>query len=397
MAEPRVRFRQDEGGNYPAWQEYELNKILIERNEPHLITEDAPQLSFTIEQGVIYPNDKKTNKRDFLMKDKDNKKFLLTELNDIIYNPANLKFGAIHRNTLGRGVVSPIYAIFHTDQNSEFIEGIVTNPKFIKRSLKYLEGSVIKLMTLKPRDFVKMKVWIPCIEEQKKIADFLSSVDEVITASEKEVANLETQKKAVMKKIFSQEVLFRKPDGSKFPEWEEKSFEDIASLITTSIDPSKAGQMHCVELEHLEQNSGRRLGYIVAEKQNSMKRLFKTGDVLFGKLRPYLRKFWLATENGCCSTEIWVLRPNDVVLSEFLLSLVSSDPFISIANTSEGTKMPRANWDLVSGVEFSVPCLEEQRLIADFLSSFDDAISAAKKELELWKVLKKGLLQQMFV
>ena len=86
MAEPIVRFKRDDGSSYPAWKEYALDDILSERNEPHLITDDAPQLAFTIEQGVIFPEDKKTNKRDFLMKDKDNKKFLLTEYNDIIYN-----------------------------------------------------------------------------------------------------------------------------------------------------------------------------------------------------------------------------------------------------------------------------------------------------------------------
>ena len=213
----------------------------------------------------------------------------------------------------------------------------------------------------------------------------------------KEVANLETQKRAVMKKIFSQEVRFKRADGSEFPEWEEKPFEEIASLITASIVPSKAGTMHCVELEHLEQGSGQRLGYVEAENQSSNKRLFETGDVLFGKLRPYLKKYWLATEDGCCSSEIWVLRPLSGVLSEYLLAIVSSDDFISVANTSEGTKMPRASWNLVANAEFPVPSFEEQRLIADFLSNFDEAIAAAKKELELWKELKKGLLQQMFV
>ena len=59
--------------------------------------------------------------------------------------------------------------------------------------------------------------------------------------------------------------------------------------------------------------------------------------------------------------------------------------------------MPRASWDLVANAEFPIPSFEEQRLIADFLSDFDEAIAAAKKELELWKELKKGLLQQLFV
>ena len=61
------------------------------------------------------------------------------------------------------------------------------------------------------------------------------------------------------------------------------------------------------------------------------------------------------------------------------------------------TGMPKINRDELGYFKFRVPCLEEQRLIANFLSNFDEAIAAAKKELELWKELKKGLLQQMFV
>lgn len=397
MAEPRMRFKRDDGSNYPAWIEYELDEILTERNELHLITEDAPQLSFTIEQGVIYPENKKTNKRDFLMKDRDNKKFLLTEYNDIIYNPANLKFGAIHRNALGRGVVSPIYAIFYTDQHPEFIEGIVTNPAFIKRSLKYLEGTVVKLMTLKPRDFVKMRVWIPCLEEQKKVADFLNVINEIIDTSETEVKNLELQKKAVVNSLFSQEVRFTKEGGFAFPKWEAHCFEDLALLRKEKCDPKTAVRHHCIELEHINQGTGSINGYTFSDEQNSIKNVFYKGDVLFGKLRPYLRKYYLADFDGVCSSEIWVLKAKGVLLPSYLYYLVGTDKFIAMTNVTSGTKMPRADWSLLSVSEFDVPCIEEQRLIADFLSDFDKAIAAAKRELELWKELKKGLLQQMFV
>ena len=403
MAEPRLRFKDDNGNAYPEWQEYELDEILTERNEPHLITEDAPQLSFTIEQGVIYPEDKKTNKRDFLMKDKDNKKFLLTEYNDIIYNPANLKFGAIHRNVLGRGVVSPIYAIFYTDQNPAFIEGIVTNPKFIKSSLKYLEGTVVKLMTLKPRDFVKMKVWIPLLEEQKKIADFLSSVDEVIAASEQEVANLETQKKAVMKKIFSQEVRFKREDGTDFPEWEERPFYNCVDINANMVQPDVElyGDLPHIGPGNIEKGTGSLTEYKFVRDETliSGKYLFSEKDVIYGKINPQLMKVAYPRFKGLCSADAYPISVHpDVMLPEFLLYSLLETRFVKYSiSVSMRTGMPKINRDELGYFNFRVPCLEEQHLIADFLSSFDEAIAAAKKELELWKELKKGLLQQMFV
>lgn len=198
-----LRFKRSDGREFENWVTKELSEIFTERKVSQTITEDAPLLSFTIEQGVINPQDKKTNKRDFLIKDKDTKKFALTEVDDIIYNPANLKYGAIHRNKLMRGVVSPIYAIFYTDQNPSFMEYVVKNPTFINNSMKYLEGTVIKLMTLKTRDFLKLKVEIPTsLEEQKIIADFLMKFDETIDAEQKRIEKWKELKKGLLQQMF---------------------------------------------------------------------------------------------------------------------------------------------------------------------------------------------------
>ena len=198
-----LRFKRADGREFENWVTKELWEILTERKVSQTITEDVPLLSFTIEQGVIKPQDKKTNKRDFLIKDKETKKFALTEVDDIIYNPANLKYGAIHRNKLMRGVVSPIYAIFYTEQNPAFMEYVVKNPIFIKKSMKYLEGTVIKLMTLKPRDFLKLKVEIPAsLEEQKIIADFLMKFDETIDTEQKRIEKWKELKKGLLQQMF---------------------------------------------------------------------------------------------------------------------------------------------------------------------------------------------------
>lgn len=412
MAEPKVRFKRDDGSSYPAWQEFALDDILTERNEPHRITEDAPQLSFTIEQGVIYPEDKKSNKRDFLMKDKDNKKFLLTEYNDIIYNPANLKFGAIHRNALGRGVVSPIYAIFTTNQNPEFIEGIVTNPAFIKRSLKYLEGTVEKLKTLKPRDFVKMHVWIPCLEEQQKIADFLSSVDDVISTSEQEVANLETQKKAVMKKIFTQEVRFKRTDGSDFPEWEEMTIGDMGEMHGGLSGKTKNdfghGDSSFITYMNVYKNPFALPDLLekVYVKPNERQYAIQYGDVIFTQSSETvdevgLSSVWMYHNEPYLNSFCMVLRPSDLtrLIPEFVGYLFRSDDVRKqIMLQGQGaTRVNLAPSRLVD-VRFKYPSdIEEQNYIADFLTNFDKAISSAKKELALWKEMKKGLLQQLFV
>lgn len=394
MAEPKIRFRRDNGSSYPAWNNKCFGDLFKKNNERNgdQFSEDR---TISIASMSFNPNGNGADANSLSA-------YKVLRVGDVAFEGhENKEFshGRFVMNDIGDGIMSPRFSCMRpiTPMVNGFWKYYIHSEAVMRDILIRSTKKGTMMHELVFDDFFKQSIDVPCLEEQQKIADFLSAVDEVITASEAEVKNLETQKKAVMKKIFSQEVRFKREDGSDFPEWEEKPFEKIASLTTASIDPSKAGTMHCVELEHLEQGSGQRLGYVEAENQSSNKRLFETGDVLFGKLRPYLKKYWLATEDGCCSSEIWVLRPLSGVLSEYLLAIVSSDDFISVANTSEGTKMPRASWDLVANAEFPVPSFEEQHFIADFLSNFDEAIAAAKKELELWNELKKGLLQQMFV
>ena len=390
MLVPKLRFKREDGTDYPDWKSKQLHSIFIERNETQTITEDAPLLSFTIEQGVIKPEEKKTNKRDFLIKDKDNKKYALTEYNDIIYNPANLKFGAIHRNKLGRGVVSPIYAIFQTDENPVFMEYIVTNPVFIKKSLKYLEGTVIKLMTLKPRDFLLMKCCIPCIEEQEKIANFLSAVDEVIAQSEVEVQNLEQQKKAAMQKVFSQEVRFKREDGTDYSEWNKTAISELFE-ISAGGDIDKANSVK----EYSE-------NYPYAVYANAL-----TNKGLYGYANYYKVECDCFTVTGRGDVGYAIARHEKFVPIVRLLVCIPKhnenvDYFAEIVNYTkilvESTGVPQLTSIQLGKIKVVYPTdTEEQQKIADFLSAYDEAISYAKQEIDKWKELKNGLLQQMFV
>lgn len=390
MNEPKLRFKANDGSQFPDWEEKKLSDIFVERREMQCIDDEYKLLSFTIEQGVINPEDKKTNKRDFLMKDKVSKKFLRTEYDDIIYNPANLKYGAINRNKLGKGLLSPIYAIFYTEQNAVFMESVVRNPDFIKRSLKYLEGTVIKLMTLKPRDFLRIKSYIPSLPEQQKIADFLSTIDTVIEKQQATVSAWEERKKGVMQKLFSQEVRFKADDGSDFPELEAKSLFDICEYK----NKQSVGKNY-VGTENMKQNFS---GLESLDEETEMKGVcYCKGDTLMSNIRPYLRKTWKADREGVCSTDVLVFHPIDVV-SEYLHYLIASDKFISYVMTGvKGVKMPRGDKEHMMKFSIMVPSLPEQQKIADCLSALDAVIEKQKETLEKWQELKKGLLQQMFV
>ena len=196
---PRVRI----GKRIEPWYTCKLNDILAERHEASTITQDLPQLSFTIAEGVIRPEDRKSNQRDFLIKDKDNKRYLITRVGDIIYNPANVVYGAIHRNSLIDGVVSPIYRIFTTNQDSRFIECVVRRPSFISQLAMRTEGTVTKLKTLKPEAFLDMTVSIPTdLEEQRMIGEYFRNLDSQIDLQTLRLEKLKQIKSACLDNMF---------------------------------------------------------------------------------------------------------------------------------------------------------------------------------------------------
>ena len=169
------------------------------------------------------------------------------------------------------------------------------------------------------------------------------------------------------------------------------------SRPSDKIDPRRTLLgAHVIDLENLESGTGRIFHMGAVEDSASLKNAFKAGDVLFGKLRPYLRKFARPNFDGCCSSEIWVLRGKKV-LNEFLFYLIQGSRFMEMATISSGSKMPRADWGVISAAEFEIPHPDEQRKIADALSALDAKISAVADQITQMEAFKKGLLQQMFV
>lgn len=179
--------------------------------------------------------------------------------------------------------------------------------------------------------------------------------------------------------------------------WAIKEFGDIVSIKCSKFDPKSQNERRkCIELEHIEQQSGRIVGYTNTFESTSTKNVFSKGDVLFGKLRPYLRKFAQAPFDGVCSSEIWVFTPQKSIRNDFLYYLIQSDSFLDQANKSCGTKMPRADWKVVSKYNFLLPPLVEQQKIAEVLSTVDKKIDLIDQKIAETEKLKTGLMQKLF-
>lgn len=190
----------------------------------------------------------------------------------------------------------------------------------------------------------------------------------------------------------------KKPTAKLVPDqWDYLELSQFAQLYKAKVDPSHSSSNYkCLELEHFDEGTGRINGFTEIRCQKSIKNKFEVGHVLFGKLRPYLRKFWLATFSGVCSSEVWVLSGiSNKCDNAFLFYLVQDSRFIQSANVSTGTKMPRADWGYVSGFPFPLPPVSEQKKIALILSTWDRAIEKTEQLIAQKQQLKKGLMQQL--
>ena len=175
--------------------------------------------------------------------------------------------------------------------------------------------------------------------------------------------------------------------------WEQRKFEDIA--VRSSAISSESG-LPRVEYEDIISGIGRLNKDIFAKESDKSGMVFHKGDVLYGKLRPYLQNWLLPTFNGLAVGDFWVLQPQNAD-SSFLYRLVQSRQFDEVANQSTGTKMPRADWKLVSKTEFFIPStIDEQSAIGTYFEQLDYLITLHQRKYDKLVAIKRSMLEKMF-
>lgn len=187
----------------------------------------------------------------------------------------------------------------------------------------------------------------------------------------------------------------------RFPEfteqWKEDSIGDVISIKSDKHNPESCRtEFICIELESISQGTGKLLDTFNSAEQKSIKNKFSSGSVLFGKLRPYLKKFYLPDFEGVCSSEIWVMTSKKIE-PVFLYSLIQTPYFIGLANQSSGSKMPRADWGLIANSKIAYsPNSRERVKIGRFLKLIDERITTQNKIIAHLESLIKGLSQIVF-
>ena len=248
------------------------------------------------------------------------------------------------------------------------------------------------------KQMANMELMMPkTMAEQKTIGQYFANLDRLITLHQRKQNQLKNVKKSMLEKMFPR-------NGVNVPEirfagftnaWEQRKFSDFAQRESTFRESSS--EYPSVEYEDVVAEEGRLNKDVRQKEVQKTGIVFDGSQVLYGKLRPYLHN-WLSPDfTGVAVGDWWVLRPVGVD-KKFLYRLIQTQQFDEVANQSSGSKMPRADWNLVSNTEFILPSsVDEQRQIAKTFDNLDTLITLHQCKRDKLKEIKNSLLQKMFV
>ena len=272
-------------------------------------------------------------------------------------------------NLQGSAIVSGLHTMVCRPRNRMalgYLGYYLNSNAYHHQLLPLMQG--IKVLSLSRSNIQKTSVSYPiAVKEQQLIAYYFSQLDNLITLHQRKCALLFSPFQAFISMMFT---------TSTFS-WEQRKFEEIAvrSSVICSDDT-----LPRVEYEDIVSGTGRLNKDIYAKQSSKSGIVFRQGDVLYGKLRPYLQNWLLPTFDGLAVGDFWVLQPQNAD-SSFLYRLIQSRQFDEVANQSTGTKMPRADWKLVSKTVFSIPSnISEQAAIGTYFTALDSLITLHQRK-----------------
>ena len=264
----------------------------------------------------------------------------------------------------------------------------------------------VKVYSITQSILKEATVWFPSLEEQTAIAQFLddktAKIDDAIAIKQRQIELLKERKQILIHKAVTRglnEDVKLKDSGvewiGEIPEhWEVKRLKFTSKLVSEKVS-SRESELEYIGMENIESWTGKFLSS--DSETDGLASSFIKGDVLFGKLRPYLAKVYLTEKGGICSTEFLVYRTRQSIYNWYLKLIMLSFEFINLIDSSTyGSKMPRANSEFIGNQLIAIPPLEEQKEISTYIEAasqkIETAISLKTKEIEKLKEYKSSLI-----
>ncbi len=369
---------------------------------------DKELLSVYLDRGVVRFSDvdeKRTNVTSL-----DLSKYQLVRKGNLVLNNQQAWRGSVGVSSY-EGIVSPAYLILELSNKFDphYANYLFRNSSMVSHYLIASKGVGTIQRNLYWGNLRRTPIFIPPLSEQQKISQFLddktSKIDQAVDLAEKQIALLKEHKQILIQNAVTRGLNPDVPlkDSSvewigQVPEhWEVKKLKFVLTL-SNKKEESKNSNKRYIGMENIESFTGKinDIPLIAEGIANS----FYKDEILFGKLRPYLAKSYLADFDGICSTEFLVYRSTKVLNNRFALNIFLSYGFIDAVNASTyGSKMPRANAEFISNMFLAIPPLSKQKQIIDYLDTqtakIDQAIALKTAHIEKLKEYKSVLINDV--
>ncbi|MCI7451142.1 MAG: restriction endonuclease subunit S [Blautia sp.] len=404
---PNVRFR----GFKDDWEQRKCGDVLNERNIQHPQSEEFPLVSFTVENGVTSKTER-YEREQLVRGSKEAKKYKETRLDDIVYNPANLKFGAIARNKLGNAVFSPIYVTYEVDKSlalPSFVEMFVTRNNFIQNALQYQQGTVYERMSVSTADFATLDITLPSIAEQKQIGQYFQQLDHLITLHQRKCDETKELKKYMLQKMFPR-------DGEKVPEirfqgftgeWEQRRLGELIVKGGSGGTPLSSnssyydGTIPFLSITDITKSNGFIYDtekHISEEGLNSSSAWIVPKEAISLAMYASVGKVAILKENIATSQAFYNMIFEDDCIRNFvyqyLRKMEENDAWIPYISTGTQANL---NAEKVKNLMLLLPKTNnEMKKISDCLFYIDHLIDLRQRKCDELKELKQYMLRNMF-
>lgn len=386
QTKPKLRFKDKNGNAYPEWSQEKIGNLTKIYDGTHQTPKYTDKgIKFLSVENIL--DIQASNK--FISEEAYNGEFKVKpEVNDILMTrigdigtPALVNTNEQYAYYVSLALIKCSRELFP----NWLVQAILSNgfqKQLYKRTLHVAFPKKIN-----KGEIGECIVNYPCIEEQEKIAGFLSKVDELINEYEGEVKDLEEQKKGLMQKIFSQQIRFKDSNNNPYPDWAEKYVNEVCDISTgkgNTQDKEDNGIYPFYVRSPIIERSNKYIfdGEAVLTVGDGV----GTGKVYHyvnGKFNFHQRVYKMSNFNG--------------ILGKYFYYYFSTHFYDRVKKMTAKTSVDSVRLEMISKMTLLIPCQEEQEKIAKVLSKIDELIEEKKALLSDWQQFKKGLLQQMFV
>ena len=396
MTKPKLRFKDKNGNAYPEWEERKIGDIC------KTFSGGTPSITNTsyyngdipfIKSGEIHSCETEMTITEAGLKNSSAK---LVSKGDLLFALYGATSGDVDISKIDGAINQAILCIRSENMNLLFLKNLFS---LYKEQIlcKYLQGGQGNLSA----EIIKsLMFFLPCLNEQEKIAGFLSKVDELINECEGEVKDLEEQKKGLMQKIFSQQIRFKDSNNNPYPDWEEHCINEF--IISLKSGLSRELQNEDIGIPVIRANNTYN-GIVGGNNIDNY--VLDDGDILINFINslPRMGEAAIFTNflNRPCiyTTNLLRLKLNNKLNYKYFFYYTKTSEYINYIKAITKPAVNQASFTTVDfkNMKLLLPCQEEQEKIAKVLSKMDELIEEKKALLSDWQQFKKGLLQQMFV